>query len=77
MPPITGQAAPTKETHRDHLDLRDYLRTHPAECQRYAALKQTLAPLLATDREAYLTGKADLVTELLERARNLPAIHLP
>lgn len=55
--------------HRDHLDLRDYLRAHPAECERYAALKQTLAPLLATDRDAYLTGKADLVAELLKRAR--------
>jgi GrpB-like predicted nucleotidyltransferase (UPF0157 family) len=55
--------------HRDHLDLRDYLRTHPAECERYAALKRRLAPLLAADRDAYVTGNADLVTELLERAR--------
>jgi GrpB-like predicted nucleotidyltransferase (UPF0157 family) len=55
--------------HRDHLDLRDYLRRHPAECERYAALKRELAALLATDRDAYLTGKADLVTELLKRAR--------
>jgi len=55
--------------HRDHLDLRDYLRAHPAECARYAALKLRLASLLATDRDAYVTGKADLVTELLERAR--------
>jgi GrpB-like predicted nucleotidyltransferase (UPF0157 family) len=55
--------------HQDHLGLRDYLRTHPAECERYAALKRELEPLLATDRDAYLTGKASLVTELLERAR--------
>lgn len=55
--------------HHDHLDLRDYLRTHPAECERYAALKRKLEPLLATDRDAYVTGKAGLVTELLQRAR--------
>ncbi len=55
--------------HRDHLDLRDYLRTHPAECERYAAVKRKLAPLLAADRDAYVTGKADLVAELLESAR--------
>jgi GrpB-like predicted nucleotidyltransferase (UPF0157 family) len=30
--------------HRDHLDLRDYLRTHPAERERYAALKRTRHP---------------------------------
>lgn len=55
--------------HRDHLDLRDYLRTHPAECERYAALKRQLAPLLPAGRDAYVTGKAGLVTELLKRAR--------
>jgi GrpB-like predicted nucleotidyltransferase (UPF0157 family) len=55
--------------HQDHVDLRDYLRAHPAERERYAALKRTLEPLLGTDRDAYVTGKAGLVTELLERAR--------
>jgi GrpB-like predicted nucleotidyltransferase (UPF0157 family) len=54
---------------RDHLDLRDYLRTHPAGCERYAELKRQLAPLLATGRDAYVAGKADLVTELLGLAR--------
>ncbi len=55
--------------YHDHVDLLDYLRRQPAERERYAALKLSLAPLLATDREAYVAGKADLVAELLWLAR--------
>ena len=32
-------------------------------------LKHQLAPLLQTDRTAYVTGKADLIAELLTQAR--------
>lgn len=55
--------------HRDHVDLRDYLRARPDEAARYATLKGRLAYLLATDRDAYTNGKAELITELLGRAR--------
>lgn len=55
---------------RDHLDLRDYLRRHPDEARRYAATKWELAPLLATDRAAYVSAKSVLVDELLKRARS-------
>lgn len=55
--------------HLDHVDLRDYLRTHPSDARRYGALKRELAPLLSEDREAYLAGKSDLVAELLAAAR--------
>jgi GrpB-like predicted nucleotidyltransferase (UPF0157 family) len=55
--------------HRDHVDLRDHLRAHPEDARRYAAEKRRLAPLLATDREAYVRGKAWLVAELLAAAR--------
>jgi GrpB-like predicted nucleotidyltransferase (UPF0157 family) len=55
--------------HRDHVDLRDHLRTHPRAAARYAAEKRRLAPLLLTDREAYVRGKAWLVVELLAEAR--------
>lgn len=64
---VAGSAA-----YHDHVDLRDYLRTHRAECVRYAELKRRLAPLLVTDREAYVAGKADLVAELLKLARSRP-----
>ncbi len=56
--------------HRDHVDLRDYLRVHPAEAARYGALKRSLAPLLVEDREAYLAGKSNLIAELLAAARS-------
>ena len=55
--------------YRDHVDLREHLRSHPADAERYAAEKRRLAPLLATDREAYVDGKAWLVRELLAAAR--------
>jgi GrpB-like predicted nucleotidyltransferase (UPF0157 family) len=55
--------------HRDHVDLRDYLRTHPEQARRYAAEKLRLAHLLKTDRDAYVDGKAWLVRELLAAAR--------
>jgi GrpB-like predicted nucleotidyltransferase (UPF0157 family) len=57
------------QAHRDHMDLRDFLRAHPGEAARYARLKHLLAPLVQTDRTAYVTGKANLIAELLTQAR--------
>lgn len=56
--------------YRDHIDLRDYLRAHPEQAQRYAQEKILLAPLLASDRQAYVDGKAWIVRELLAQARS-------
>lgn len=53
----------------DHVDLRDYLRSHPAEASRYARRKHEVAHLLTVDRQAYVDAKADLVRELLAKAR--------
>jgi GrpB-like predicted nucleotidyltransferase (UPF0157 family) len=55
--------------HRDHIDLRDFLRAHPGHAARYAALKRQLAVLLTTDREAYVRGKHEMITEFLRTAR--------
>ena len=55
--------------HRDHIDLRDFLRAHPAHAARYAALKRQLAVLLETDRDAYVRGKEDMITEFLRMSR--------
>src|ERR1700760_1018964 len=44
------------QAHLDHIELRDYLISHPAEAARYGELKYRLAPLLKTDRAAYFTG---------------------
>lgn len=54
---------------RTHLDFRDYLRAHPAQALRYAKLKAELADLHRNDIEAYIEGKAPLVKEILENAR--------
>jgi len=53
---------------RDNLTLRDYLRQHPAERDRYSAAKHdaaAAAPLLL----AYSRLEAPLIAELLEGAR--------
>jgi GrpB-like predicted nucleotidyltransferase (UPF0157 family) len=53
----------------DHVDLRDHLCANPADAERYARLKQAVAHLLSVDRDAYVNAKADLVRELLAKAR--------
>ncbi|NEA36415.1 GrpB family protein [Streptomyces sp. SID13031] len=53
------------KAHRDHLVLRDRLRTDPEALARYAELKRELAPLLRVDRSAYVDGKGALIEELL------------
>lgn len=65
------------EPYRNHADLRDFLRSHPAEAQRYAAAKRELSPLLATDRRLYTEGKNSIVEELLALARRASGRGLP
>lgn len=55
--------------HRDHIDLRDFLRTHPTHAARYGDLKHRLAALLQGDRPAYSQSKAELISEFLRQAR--------
>ena len=55
--------------HRDHVDLRDFLRTHPVEAADYASLKRRLAPRLETERSAYVDGKSEMIQDLLRQAR--------
>ena len=57
------------QPHRDHIDLRDFLRTHPVQAAGYADLKRRLAALLETDRSAYTDGKAAMIGDLLRQAR--------
>ena len=61
---------------RNELLLRDYLRTHPADSARYAALKRQLASVVV-DGDEYTRGKTDLVQELTDAARaerGLPSV---
>jgi GrpB-like predicted nucleotidyltransferase (UPF0157 family) len=50
-----------------HLRFRDYLRAHPDEAMRYAALKRGLAAQ-SSDTRAYTDGKAAFVREVDRRA---------
>ncbi len=56
------------EHERRHLALRDYLRAHPEETARYAALKYELIAAHPGDRLAYIEGKDAYVTALEARA---------
>lgn len=67
MPAQTGSGAPEVRT----LPAGSYvpLQAGRRRAARYAKLKHQLAPLLRTDRTAYVTGKAGLIVELLTQAR--------
>jgi GrpB-like predicted nucleotidyltransferase (UPF0157 family) len=60
------------QAYRDHIDLRDFLRSHPGHADRYGELKRRLAWPLSTDRAANADGKAEIITELLRQARRKP-----
>jgi GrpB-like predicted nucleotidyltransferase (UPF0157 family) len=59
--------AETWPTRNERL-LRDYLRAHPADAQRYADLKRDLAVRHEVGDD-YTKGKTDLIQELTDRAR--------
>ena len=56
-------------TFADRLLFRDYLRAHPEEAQRYAALKRDLSAQFADDREAYTNGKTDYIYGVMQEAQ--------
>lgn len=51
-----------------HLAVRDYLRTHPAACERYGRLKKELANRYPYDIEGYCDGKEEFVQRLEKEA---------
>jgi GrpB-like predicted nucleotidyltransferase (UPF0157 family) len=54
----------------DHLLFRDYLRTDPAACQRYADAKRANARRWYGDSWAYTEAKTGVVLDILEEAAN-------
>jgi GrpB-like predicted nucleotidyltransferase (UPF0157 family)/GNAT superfamily N-acetyltransferase len=58
---------------RNHLTLRDYLRSHPQEAARYAALKKDLAQRFPHDIDSYINGKTALILSFLHAAGMAPA----
>jgi GrpB-like predicted nucleotidyltransferase (UPF0157 family) len=67
---------PSSREFQRHLALRDFLRSHPKEAKAYGDLKQALALKFAEDRDAYMAGKAEFVTELLSRALSNRSVEL-
>jgi GrpB-like predicted nucleotidyltransferase (UPF0157 family) len=61
------------EWERDHLLFRDYLRAHPDEGRRYAALKERLARIYANDRLAYTEGKTPFIRDVIAAAEDWAA----
>ena len=51
------------------LNLRDYLRAHPADAQAYSLLKEELARQFPTDIERYTLGKSAFIEEIERRAQ--------
>ena len=51
-----------------HLAVRDFLRAHPGEAGRYAALKRRLVESHPRDRLAYISGKEEYMAALEARA---------
>ncbi|HTY39864.1 MAG TPA: GrpB family protein [Candidatus Paceibacterota bacterium] len=51
------------------INFRDYLRTHSATRNQYAALKKTLAKKFADERPKYTAQKAAFIQKALRRAR--------
>jgi GrpB-like predicted nucleotidyltransferase (UPF0157 family) len=59
---------PHSSEFRRHVAFRNYLRAHPTDAAEYGELKKALALHFANDRDAYLAGKTEFVTELTNRA---------
>lgn len=53
---------------RNHLTLRDWLRTNPRDRERYGELKKQLASEFPGDIESYCAGKTSFITAILERS---------
>jgi GrpB-like predicted nucleotidyltransferase (UPF0157 family) len=50
---------------RNHLSVRDYLRSHPEVAQEYGELKASLARRFPEDIDSYVVGKTDFILSIL------------
>lgn len=56
---------PDAQSFREHIALRDWLRTHSEDRDRYALLKEELAEKHRYDIDAYIDGKSALIHAIL------------
>lgn len=52
----------------NHLLFREYLINHPAEAQKYAILKESLAKKYPHEIEQYMAGKNHFIKDIIEKA---------
>jgi GrpB-like predicted nucleotidyltransferase (UPF0157 family) len=52
---------------KNHIAVRDYLRTHPSDAVAYSTLKRRLAREFSNARESYVEAKTDFILSILER----------
>jgi GrpB-like predicted nucleotidyltransferase (UPF0157 family) len=52
---------------RNHVALRDHLRTHPLDVAAYSALKKQLARQFPHDIASYVEGKSEFILSILAR----------
>jgi GrpB-like predicted nucleotidyltransferase (UPF0157 family) len=60
---------------KNHLAVRDYLRTHPEAAGEYGELKKRLAKEFSEDIDSYIDGKTDMLLTIL-RASGFPPEHI-
>jgi GrpB-like predicted nucleotidyltransferase (UPF0157 family) len=59
---------PESREFQRHIAFRNYLRAHPEAAQQYGDLKKSLAAQFRDDRDAYLAGKTNFITNILNQA---------
>ena len=57
---------------RNHLTVRDYLRSHPRLANEYGALKKRLAAQFTHDIDSYIDGKSELLLGILRMSGFAP-----
>lgn len=55
------------ENLRNHLLLREHLRSNPSSVELYSQLKRDLADKYVDDIDSYVDGKTDLITSFLKK----------
>jgi GrpB-like predicted nucleotidyltransferase (UPF0157 family) len=58
---------PDARSYLEHIALRDWLRSHPADRERYATLKRALATTHRFDIDSYIEGKSAFIHDILVR----------
>jgi GrpB-like predicted nucleotidyltransferase (UPF0157 family) len=51
---------------KNHIAVRDYLRTHLVEAQAYSTLKKELAKRFGNERERYVKAKTEFILSILK-----------